>query len=68
MPSMQLTEHPRTSPPGFRVSAHMPLRPSCVYLPDCSFSLANATGALEARTNLVEVALNRGVEDQTGWP
>ena len=48
MPSMQPTEHPRTSPPGLRVSEHMPRRPSCVCLPGCSFSRANATGALEA--------------------
>ena len=48
MPSMQRTEHPRTSPPGLRVSEHMPRRPSCVCLPECSFSRANATGALEA--------------------
>ena len=48
MPSMQPTEHPRTSPPGLRVSKHMPRRPSCVCLPECFFSRANATGALEA--------------------
>ena len=48
MPSLQPTEHPRTSPPGLRVSEHMPRRPSCVCLPECSFSRANATGALKA--------------------
>ena len=48
MPSMQPTEPLRTSPPGLRVSEHMPRRPSCVCLPECSFSQANATGALEA--------------------
>ena len=48
MPSTQPTELPRTSPPGLRVSAHMPRRPYCICLPDCSFSRANATGALEA--------------------
>ena len=48
MPSMQPTQHPRTSPPGLRVSEHMPRRPSCVCLPEFSFSRANATGALEA--------------------
>ena len=48
MPSMQHTEHPSTSPPGLRVSEHMPRRPSWVCLPECSFSRANATGALEA--------------------
>ena len=48
MPIMQPTEHPRTSPQGLRVSEHMPRRPSCVCLPECSFSRATATGALEA--------------------
>ena len=48
MPSMQPTEHPRTSPPGSTGSEHMRLYPSCVCLPQCSFSRANATGALEA--------------------
>ena len=48
MPSMQPTQHPRTSPPGLRVSKHMPRRPSCVCLTEFSFSRANATGALEA--------------------
>ena len=67
MPSMQPTQHPRTSPPGLRVSEHVPRRPSCVCLPEFSFSRANATGALEALKKLVEVALTRGVEDQTGW-
>ena len=68
MPSMQPTEHPRTPPPGSTVSEHVPLYPSCVRLPKCSFSRANATGAPEACKKLVEVALTRGVEDQTGWP
>ena len=48
MPSMQPTQHPRTSPPGMRVSEHMPRHPSCVCLPEFTFSRANATGALEA--------------------
>ena len=48
MPSMQPTQHPRTSPPGLRVSEHMPRHPSCVCLPEFTFSRANATGALEA--------------------
>ena len=48
MPSMQPTEHQRTSPPRLRVSEHMPRRPSCLCLPECSFSQENATGALEA--------------------
>ena len=48
MPSMQPTGHPRTSPPGLRVSEHVPRRFSCVCLPEFSFSRANATGALEA--------------------
>ena len=48
MPSMQPTEQMCTSPPGLRVSEHMPRRPSCVCLPECFFSRANATGALEA--------------------
>ena len=67
-PSMQPTEQICTSPRGFRVSEHVPLYPSCVRQPECSFSQANATGALEACKQLVEVALTRGVEDQTGWP
>ena len=48
MPSQQPTEQPRTSPPRWRVSEHMPRRPSCVCLPECSVSRAMATGALEA--------------------
>ena len=48
MPSMQPTEHPRTPPPGSTGSEHVPLYPSCVRLPKCSFSRANATGAPEA--------------------
>ena len=43
----QPTEHPRTSPPGSRVSEHMPLCPSCVCLPEWAVSQAIATGALE---------------------
>ena len=34
MPSMQPTQHPRTSPPGLRVPEHMPRRSSCVCLPE----------------------------------
>ena len=45
---LQPPEHPRTSPPGSRVSEHMPLYPSCIRLPRCSVSRALATGALEA--------------------
>ena len=45
---VQPGEHPRTSPPGSRVSEHMPLYPSCIRLPRCSVSRALATGALEA--------------------
>ena len=48
MPSMQPTEHPRTSPPGSTGSGHVPLYPSCARLPESSVSRANATGALEA--------------------
>ena len=48
MPSMQPTEHLRTSPPGSTGSEHMPLYPSCIRLPESSVSRANATGALEA--------------------
>ena len=57
MPSMQLTEQISTSPAGLRVSEHMPRRPSCVCLLECSFSRANLAGAPEARKTLVEVAL-----------
>ena len=46
-PSMQPTQHPRTSPPGLRVSEHMPRRPSCVCLPEYIFSQTVATGARE---------------------
>ena len=38
MPSMQPTEHSRTSPPGSTGSEHIRLYPSCVCLPECSFS------------------------------
>ena len=48
MPSMQPTEQPRTSPRGWSWSEHMPRRPSCVCLPECSVSRVMATGALEA--------------------
>ena len=48
MPTISPTEHPRTSPPGSRVSEHMPLYISCVCLPECSVSQAMATSALEA--------------------
>ena len=48
MPSMQPTAQICTSPPGLRVSEHMPRRHSCVCLPECSVSRAMATGALEA--------------------
>ena len=48
MPSMQSTQHQRTSPPGLRVSEHMHRRPSRVCLPEFSVSRANATGAVEA--------------------
>ena len=48
MAIVQPAEHPRTSPPGSRVSEHMPLYPLCVRLPECSDSQAMATGALEA--------------------
>ena len=65
-PSMQPTEHPRTSPPESTGAEHMPRYPSCVFLPESSVSRANATGAVEAREKPVEVALTRGVEDQTG--
>ena len=54
MPSMQPTEHPRTSPPGSRVSEHMPLYPSCVHLPEWAVSQAIATGDLEARNFTLE--------------
>ena len=54
MPSMQPTEHPRTSPPGSRVSEHIPLYPSCVHLPEWAVSQAIATGALEARKFMLE--------------
>ena len=45
----------------------MPRRPSCVLLPEFSFSRANAAGALEAPKKNVEVLLTRGVEDQIAW-
>ena len=48
MPSIQPTEHPRTSPPGSTGAEHMPMYPSCVRLPESSASRANAIGALEA--------------------
>ena len=48
MPSMQPTQHPRTSPPGSTGAEHMPLYPSCVHLPESYVSRANANGALEA--------------------
>ena len=35
------TEQPRTSPPGSRVSEHMPRDPSCGCLPECSVCLAS---------------------------
>ena len=54
MPSMQPTEHPRTSLTGSRVSEHMPLYPSCVHLPEWAVSQAIATGALEARKIMLE--------------
>ena len=47
MPSMQPTEQICTSPPGLRVSEHMPLYPSCVCLPECSVSRAMPTGVLD---------------------
>ena len=52
--SMQPTEHPRTSPPGSRVSKHTPLYRSCVHLPEWAVSQAIATGALEARKFILE--------------
>ena len=54
MPSMQPTEHPRTSPPGSRVSEHMPLYPSCVHLPEWAVSQSIETDALEARKIMLE--------------
>ena len=48
MPTISPTEHPRNSPPGSRVSEHMPLYPSCVWLPEYSVSQAMVTDALEA--------------------
>ena len=54
MPSMQPTEHPRTSPPGSRVSEHMPLYPFCVHLPEWAVSQSIATGTLEARKFMLE--------------
>ena len=54
MPSMHPTEHPLTSPPGSRVSEHMPLYPSCVPLPEWAVSRAIATGALEAPKFMLE--------------
>ena len=54
MPSIQPTEHPRTSPPGSRVSEHLPLYPSCVLLPEWAVSQAIATGALEAQNVILE--------------
>ena len=48
MVSQQPTEQPRSSPPRSRVSEHVPRRPSCVCLPECSVSRVMATGALEA--------------------
>ena len=63
MPSVQPTEQPRTSPPGYRGSGHMPRHPSCERLPECSVSQALATGALEA-CQIHEVGK---LEDQTGF-
>ena len=54
MPSMQPTEHPRTSPPGSRVPEHMPLYPSGVHITEWAVSQAIATGALEARQLMLE--------------
>ena len=45
---VQPAKHSRTSPPGSRVSEHMPLYPSCVCLLQWAVSQAMATGALEA--------------------
>ena len=42
------TEHPRTSPPGSRVSEHMPRYPSCVCPLQWAASQAKAADALEA--------------------
>ena len=50
--SMQPTEHPRTFPPGSTGSGNMRPYPSCLCLPEFSFSRATATGALEASENL----------------
>ena len=38
MAIVQLTEQPRTCPPGSRGSGHMHLHPSCARLPECSVS------------------------------
>ena len=57
MPSQQPTEQPRTFPPRSRVSEHMPPRPSCVCLPECSVSRGRATGALEARKYVEAIRL-----------
>ena len=54
MPRMQPTEHPRTSPPGSRVSEHMSLYPSCVHLPEWAVPQIIATGALEDRKFMLE--------------
>ena len=62
MPNMQPTEHPRTSPPGFWVSEHMPRRPSCVCLPGCS-SREQMRLALSKLEKLDEVAFTLGVAD-----
>ena len=54
MAIVQPTEHPRTSPPGSRVSEHMPLYPFCVHLPEWAVSQSIATGTLEARKFMLE--------------
>ena len=68
MLSIQPSQHPRTSPPGLRVSTHASTSLLGICPPEFCFSRENGTGALEALKEIVEVARTRGVEDQTGLP
>ena len=67
MPSMQPTEHTRTSPAGSTGSEHMPLYPSCERVLESSVSRAMPTGALEASKKLVEVALTGSKIRLASW-
>ena len=68
MPSMQPTEHSRTSPPGSTGSEYMPRHPSCVCLPECSVSREMTTVLHDVRSRRLKIywCWIREVEDQTG--